>query len=258
MKNGREGLSEDEKKDIRQQASEIEIFLLRITNFQFDISLPCDEIDVLVEKVLEKLSCSETYRKLCGEKSPVQEANNLKQSIVTSSKQFLTDAFMGLVPLRFSKRYNSLSAILFAVRYTVRKMAMDELIKIVMVEDGDEDELDKKTIEAAFAAILDVFRLKGSAEKKVKEPPPWSKSQTPSIASATTTSAATAPSPTAATVSAAPPVTAQAATAPPAAAPLAPGTHQATASTVTEKAPIQASTKHACRDRSRSRNREQP
>lgn len=255
MKNGREGLSEDEKKDIRQQASEIEIFLLRLTNFHFDIALPCDEIDALVEKALVKLSCSETYKRLVGDKSPVQEAHNLKPQIVTSSKQFLTDAFMGLAPLRFSKRCTSLSAILFALRYSVRKIPMEELIKIVLVQDGDEDELDKKTLEDAFAAILNVFKIKGSAEKKVKEPQPWANVQSSPTASATKATTSIAPSPAMApAVSTSQPVVGQA-SAPPVAAPPASQTHQAPASATTAKVSTQASTENACRDRPRSRSR---
>jgi hypothetical protein len=197
-KNGLEGLSEKGKQEIRQQASEIEIFLLRITNFHFDISLPCDDIDVLVEKVLVKLSRSESYKKLIGDKNPETEVNHLKDQIVTSSRQFLTDAFMGLTPLRFSRRCNSLSAILFAVRYTVRKMEMKEIINIVMVLDGEDDEPDSSELEAAFTAILNVFKIKGSAEKKVKEPPPWANVHL-SGASATTTTPTSAPLATAAT-----------------------------------------------------------
>merc|ERR1719183_1263063 len=71
IQRGQGSLSEEEKKELRQEASEIEIFLLRLTKFETDIALPCDEIDELVEKALVKLSCaSETFRNDCGDKSP--------------------------------------------------------------------------------------------------------------------------------------------------------------------------------------------
>lgn len=165
-------LSDDEKKELRQQAAEIEIFLLRLTKFETDIALPIDEIDQLVEKALVKLSCaSETFKKECGDKSPVAEAAELRTRIINSAKKFLTDGFTGLLPLRFSRRCASWSAILFALRYAVRKIPMQELLDL-MSEASADDGIDRTMIEHGFQEIISVFKAKSQAERKAKAPPP--------------------------------------------------------------------------------------
>lgn len=169
---GQKGMSEQEKKDMKQQACEIEIFLLRLTKFETDIALPCDEIDSLVEKALVMLShSSDTFKKQCGEKSPVAEANALRSRVTHSSKQFLSDGFMGLLPLRFSRRCASWSAILFALRYAVRSIPMRELVGIMVQASGD-DGIDNAMIEAGFQEIIGVFKAKPQAERKAKAPAP--------------------------------------------------------------------------------------
>lgn len=170
IQRGQAGLTEEEKKDLRQQASEIEIFLLRLTKFETDIALPCDDIEQLVDKALTKLSyASETFKKECGDKSPVAEANALRDRVVTSSKQFLSDGFTGLLPLRFGRRCASWSAILFALRYAVRKIPMRELVGI-MEQASAGDGIDQTMIEAGFQEIISVFKAKAQAEKKLKAP----------------------------------------------------------------------------------------
>merc|ERR1719440_869571 len=89
IQRGLGGLSDDEKKELRQQASEIEIFLLRLTKFETDIALPSDNIEELVKKALAELSRnSESYKRDCGDKSPTQEALALSPRIIQSPKQF--------------------------------------------------------------------------------------------------------------------------------------------------------------------------
>merc|ERR1719183_2559216 len=79
IQKGQEGLTDEEKKDLRQQASEIEIFLLRLTKFETDIALPCDDIEGLANQALVMLSSkSETFKKECGDKGPVAEAKALR------------------------------------------------------------------------------------------------------------------------------------------------------------------------------------
>jgi len=208
VQRGLGGLSEDEKKELRQQASEIEIFMLRLTKFETDIALPCDEIDQLVEKALVKLSCaSETFRKDCGDKSPVAEANELRLPVINSAKKFLADAFLGLLPLRFSRRCASWSAILFALRYAARKIPMQELLDIMSQASAD-DGIDRSMIESGFQEIISVFKAKSQAEKrKVKAPPPVASAPPAaaalSAAAATLSSAAAQPLAPAASVAAA-------------------------------------------------------
>jgi len=189
---GEGSLSEEEKKDMRHQASEIEVFMLRLTKFETDIALPCDELDELVEKALVKLSCaSDTFKKECGEKSPVAEANALRPRVITSSKQFLGDGFMGLLPLRFTRRCASWSAILFALRYAVRKIPMREMS--LMMEQCADDGIDHTMIEAGFQEIISVFKAKSQAERKAKAPQPVAPAPAPAIASASGASSSAAP-----------------------------------------------------------------
>merc|ERR1712224_361870 len=79
-------------------------------------------------------------------------------------------------------------------RYLVRKIEMTELMN-VLVQESDEDGIDKTTLQAGFTAILEVFKIKAAAEKKVKASVPPIQTVSNSEASAT---ASTAPSPAAA------------------------------------------------------------
>lgn len=202
IQKGQEGLTDEEKKDLRQQASEIEIFLLRLTKFETDIALPCDDIEGLANQALVMLSSkSETFKKECGDKSPVAEANILKKRVNDSSKQFLADGFMGLLPLRFTRRCASWSAILFALRYAVRKIPMKELLGI-MEQASVDDGTDRTMIQDGFQEIISVFKVKSQAERKAKTPALVS---TPALAPpAAASEAAVSPVPVTAATTAAP------------------------------------------------------
>lgn len=206
IQRGQGSLSEEEKKDLRQQASEIEIFLLRLTKFETDIALPCDEMEELVEKTLVKLSCeSQTFKKECGDKSPVAEAQNLRAGIVRSSRQFLGDSFMGLLPLRFSRRCASWSAILFALRYAVRKIPMPELLGIMEQANADDGihRITRESCEAGFQEIITVFKIKSQAAKREAKAEVSSAAAAAPAAAAPPTSSAPLPPATAPAVSAA-------------------------------------------------------
>lgn len=191
LQRGQGAMTADEQEELRRQASDIEIYLLRLTKFATDIALPCDEIDQLVEKALVKLSCSsDTFKKECGEKSPVAEANALRARVINSSKQFLTDGFMGVLPLKFGRRSASWSAILFALRYAVRKIPMRELLGIIESASEDDD-INQDMIEAGFQEIISVFKAKSQAERKANATAP---AAAPSSAP-TPTPPAPAPSP---------------------------------------------------------------
>lgn len=243
---GQQGMTEEEKKELRQQASEIEIYLLRLTKFETDIWLPCDEIDELVEKALVKLSStSTTFRKECEDagETPVNKASALRDRIRTGSRTFLTDGFMGLLPLRFSRRCATWSAIAFALRYTERKIPMKELTGL-MVEASAEDGIDRTMIEAGFHEIISVFRVKAQAERKANAPV-----ASAAVAPASTAVASSAPAPAASAISAvasSTPAARATATAPSAAA---------TATDPTPAAAQGATARPGLRERSRSRDR---
>jgi len=206
LQRGQGGLSEEERKELRQEASEIEIFLLRLTKFETDIALPCDELDALVEKALTQLCISsESWKKICGDKSPTTEALALRERMKSSSKNFLMDGFMGLLPLRFSRRCATWSAILFALRYAARGIPMRELLG-VMEQASADDGINQKEIEAGFQEIITVFKAKSQAERKARATVVPSTPATAPAAGPAAAAVSAVPAPAAAPAAAAPPV----------------------------------------------------
>lgn len=163
---GLDGLTEEAKKELKEQASEIEIYMLRLTKFETDIALPSDDMEQHVDKALKTLSTSCTsFRNTCGNKDPGLEATNLKKVVCDYSGKFLADSFQGLLPLRFSRRCATWSAILFALRFAQRKIPMPELLQTI-TESSTDDGIAQSEIEGGFQEMLAVFRAKSKADKQ--------------------------------------------------------------------------------------------
>lgn len=160
-KPGEAELGEEELKVLRDRIPKVELRLLQIIRFNFDIALPLEEIDDLSERLLVKLAQSSTFVRVCGGKHPVAEANAMKPKLLQTAQSFANDSFCGFAPLLVPPRVLAAGALVVAVRYIKREITMDELYGLLEAADGS---LDRPQLERAVDEIFHVYRTKSEAQ----------------------------------------------------------------------------------------------
>lgn len=160
-KAGAPELEEEQQHRLRERILQVEFLLLRIIRFDFDISLPLEEVDGLADRLLTGLTRSAPFREWAAARGqqPVSAATELRPQVARVARNFLNDAFLGLGPLLFAPRIVAAGAVVFAARYTIRKMAMPmgELCRLF----GDCDVPGQ--VERASEEILKVFKLSSAS-----------------------------------------------------------------------------------------------
>eukprot|EP00929_Paragymnodinium_shiwhaense_P103227 TRINITY_DN66564_c0_g1_i1.p1 TRINITY_DN66564_c0_g1~~TRINITY_DN66564_c0_g1_i1.p1 ORF type:complete len:450 (-),score=67.55 TRINITY_DN66564_c0_g1_i1:177-1526(-) len=162
-------LGEDEQRSLRERVLKLEIILLRIIRFDFDLVVRIDatDLDKMMEGLLCRVTNSEAFKTACKGRPPGVDANALRPNLLTISVNFFLDASMGFSPLLFPPRVIGAGALAFGLRYLRREMSFGELAGHLEAADGT---VEKGEVESAIQEIMNVFRTKTSCEKEGPRP----------------------------------------------------------------------------------------
>jgi len=153
---GEKELLEEDQKRLWERVLRVELFLLRVLRFDFDVALPLDALAGLAEPLLVELTICDVFRSAC-KAPPQQEASALRQKLLEVAERFTLDSFMGFAPLLAQPRVVAAGALCIATRFIRREMATPELCRLLSLADSS---LDAAEVKHVVEEILNVFRTK--------------------------------------------------------------------------------------------------
>lgn len=160
-------LMEDEQSQLRQRIGHIELKILRIIRFDFDLHLPFEDIEGqgglvgLADELLARLPESRAFAARCEDRPPVAVACALRPRLLQDAAKFTNDAFMGLGPLLVEPRAMAAGVLVCAMRCLRREMSLDELCQLLLASDL---KLQQPAVKLAIQEVTNVFQTKRSVE----------------------------------------------------------------------------------------------
>lgn len=150
-------LAEDDSRELQHSVPKVEFELLRIVNFDFDLAMPQDVIEQLVSDFIDE------YKRLGYIKLQTKvEVDQFQAKLLGSTRNFVTNSFLGVCPLLFPPRTVAAGALSLAMQ------KLDRGAKVDSIRESLQNSLPSLSLEdfnKSRDELLDVYRTSSEIQK---------------------------------------------------------------------------------------------